>query len=168
MKEKREINPALSIVFGSACDARDAYNKLKYADVGSFLIRESSIEGLITVSIRTPEKNKDEEVVHCRYSVKSTGDGGIKWEHASPDAVEAKAQAASAKNAMKQIKDNPHTINGLIDLLEKDQLDLRKIIGPATIEEASTGYSVYSQNSYHSELNILQHDKKNNQGYGSE
>ncbi|HTM63621.1 MAG TPA: SH2 domain-containing protein [Gammaproteobacteria bacterium] len=168
--DNRIQNEDLPIVFGTAVTAVAAEKKLKDARVGSFLIRESSIDGLISVThkIQNP-KTKVTEIKHYRFAITPGEDGRLMWKGASANAIEAKAFAEKVKNAFTHIKEQPDSLQSLIKLLQDRGVDVKKIVKPENKQESSNNYNGYSANSYHSSVNMFLPDQpKKHTGYGSE
>lgn len=137
--DSRQENQDLSIVFGTKCDAKGAVEKLRSKSRGCFLLRESSIEGLITFSIRRSNKTE-----HLRFALTPDGRGGLEWKTASSDATKAKEEAAKAKNAFNHIKEHPESLNSLLDIIKQSGLDLNNMVKPGNKAECSDWYNAYT------------------------
>lgn len=148
--EGRQVQENLSIVFGAACTAAVAVQKLQPMQYGSFLIRESSIEGLITISYKRKNGEGKDEFINVRVGLSSD----LRWVHVPPDTIKAKEFAATAANAFKHIKDNPETIISLVALINGMGLNFNQLVRPAIKQESSAGYSGYNYHACDSEFKL--------------
>ena len=134
----RQKNKNTAVVFGTACTAGEAENKLAEREQGSFLIRDSSVEGLITISY----KNDKGQIRHSRIGLVQGG-SGLKWVYAPADKEEAKAFAEQAKNAFQYLEQYPKSFLYLLTLITRLELDMDMIIRPLR-NESSHRYGSYT------------------------
>lgn len=159
----RQENQNLSIVFGTKCNAKLAVEKLKSKSKGCFLLRESSINGLITLSIRRSNRTD-----HLRYALVSDNVGGLQWETAPSDAVKAKEVAAQARNAFDHIQKHPDSLNSLLEIIKKSGLDLQNMVKPENRKECSDGYNGYTVRELDDFINADVNRPRIKTGYDSE
>lgn len=155
--EGRKVQEDLSIVFGAACTAAVATQKLQPLPVGSFLIRESSIEGLITISYKRKNDEGKDEFINVRLGLS----GDLRWVYVPPDSIKAKEFASTAANAFKHIKERPETVYSLVAAIQGIGLNFNQLVRPVIKQESSAGYSGYNYHACDEEFKLPPgHSKK--------
>lgn len=121
----RQKNNDTKIVYGTSCTAEVAEKKLAGRKKGSFLLRDSSVEGLITISYI----NDAGEIRHVRIGL-AEGQSGLKWMYAPSDKEKASKFAASARNAFQLLQQYPQSFKALLTLITRLELDMDLMITP--------------------------------------
>jgi hypothetical protein len=157
----RSHNEDLLIVFGTACNAEKATAKLLKEPAGTFLVRESSVPGLLTISHRAKDK-----VIHSRIGLQVVG-SELQWVPVPQGDNLFKAQefAKGAKNAFAHVQQHPESFTSLMKLLEGYGYHVQNIMTPEDEREASLGYRYTAQDIVDT---MSMFERKDSKGYGSE
>ncbi|WP_392538206.1 hypothetical protein [Legionella sp. 227] len=132
MEAKSEKN---SIIFSSAMNAAQAGIRLDLEDARHksdkevWLLRESSVPGLLTVTFYSHEKNN--------YSHGRMGFVAGRWKFAPADNFQAQDFVKRAEAAFSQALPEK-SFDSLIELLDKQGFDLNKLIFPNPKESSKT------------------------------
>ncbi|MCW8397312.1 hypothetical protein OQJ26_00700 [Legionella sp. PATHC038] len=132
MEAKSEKN---SIIFSSAMNAAKAGERLDLEDAPYksdkevWLLRESSVPGLLTVTFYSHEKNN--------YSHARLGFMAGRWHFAPADDFKAKEFVKRAEAAFSQALPEK-SFDSLIEILDKQGFDINKLIFPNPKESSKT------------------------------
>ena len=132
MEAKAEKN---SIIFSSAMNADKACKRLDLEDARHksakevWLLRESSVPGLLTVTFYSQEKNN--------YSHARLGFMAGRWKFAPSDNFQAQEFVKRAEAAFSQALPE-NSFDSLIDLLEGQGFNINKLVFPNPKESSKT------------------------------
>lgn len=149
----------LSIIFNTSSTAETATVKLQKSPVGTFLLRESSVPGLLTVSWHKAQN----KIVHVRFGLAVIDKGVLGWLEVPGGADKAKAEdfMKTARNAVNHLSDQPESIRNLIWLLNSYGLDLQRLMLPTADEcSQSSGYCAYGSAYFQQQFDEFKHSQK--------